>query len=53
MHETHRLSWDGAVDHYWHLSIARYAGVLDEQRRRAVVVDTEIQRAIAPEASDE
>jgi hypothetical protein len=47
-------SWDGAVDHYWHLSIARHAGALAEQGRRVAAAAAEIRNAITPqEASDE
>jgi hypothetical protein len=42
-------SWDGAVDHYWHLSIASHAGAIEQQRRRAEAADAALTLAIAPQ----
>jgi len=41
-------SWDGAVDHYLNLSIARYAGTLAELSYRADAVDAVLRDAITP-----
>jgi hypothetical protein len=41
-------SWDGAVDHYWHASIASHAGLLKEHQRRTAAIDAEIQSAMTP-----
>ena len=47
-------SWDGAVDHYGHMSIAGHAGALKEQWRRLAMATAEIRNAIGPqEAGDE
>jgi hypothetical protein len=40
-------SWDGAVDHYWHLSLAAHADAISKQRQRtgaaAAAIDTALQ----------
>ena len=47
-------SWDGAVDHYWHVSIASHASALDEQLQSADRVAARIRAAITPqEAANE
>ncbi len=39
-------SWDGAVEHYWHLSIARHAERLAQEQRRAATVAAGITSAL-------
>lgn len=41
-------SWDGAVDYYRNLSIARHAGTLAEQSRRAEAVAVALRDTISP-----
>ena len=45
-------SWDGAVDHHWHQSIASYAGVLQEQFRRADAIAAALQTSIIPSGDE-
>jgi hypothetical protein len=40
--------WDGAVDHYWHLSIAKHASTVEQQRGRATAALKELDAAFAP-----
>jgi hypothetical protein len=47
-----QFSWDGAVDHYWHASIAGYAKELSLEQQRAAAADADLTHALAnPERS--
>lgn len=39
--------WDGAVDYYWHQSIATHGGAVERQRARAAAAAAELDAAIA------
>lgn len=42
------LSWDGAVDHYWHLSIAGHAQAAERQRARVEAAHAAFDAALQP-----
>ncbi len=41
-----QFSWDGAVDHYWHASIAGYAQELSLEQQRATAVGVDLTTAL-------
>jgi len=43
------LSWDGAIDHYWHQSLLQYAATLEQQRQTVAATTLIIDSLLASE----
>lgn len=46
---VHDLSWDGALDHYWHEALSQYAEIIEQQRLTVAGTIVSLDAALAGE----